>query len=136
MNFPGFVFLWKWKKTIVILDRGIHFSSQVVWMEPLQQIILQWAWQVYFIRDKCILVFACLSYHSFSYIHLAPRLHDVPFILFKQISCPSFTCNYSDCYTMYNNENTSCTTGGYCQVGGAKTQKSEVFSLTNYNKIS
>ncbi|TMS10811.1 Type II inositol 1,4,5-trisphosphate 5-phosphatase [Larimichthys crocea] len=34
----------------------------------------------------------------------------------SMISCPSFTCNYSDCYTMYNNENTSCTTGGYCQL--------------------
>ncbi|KAE8289065.1 Type II inositol 1,4,5-trisphosphate 5-phosphatase [Larimichthys crocea] len=34
----------------------------------------------------------------------------------SMISCPSFTCNYSDCYTMYNDENTSCTTGGYCQL--------------------
>ncbi|KAK2909988.1 hypothetical protein Q8A73_007703 [Channa argus] len=36
-----------------------------------------------------------------------------------KIYCPSFTCNYSDCYTMYmhyNQNNTSCGPDAYCQL--------------------
>ncbi|KAM7383153.1 hypothetical protein PAMP_002835 [Pampus punctatissimus] len=34
-----------------------------------------------------------------------------------QIYCPSFICNYSDCYTMYTNQNaTSCAADSYCQL--------------------
>lgn len=41
-----------------------------------------------------------------------------PFVSSIQISCPAFTCNYSDCYTMYTTENaTICTAAAYCQVG-------------------
>ncbi|XP_032375495.1 mucin-5AC [Etheostoma spectabile] len=33
------------------------------------------------------------------------------------IQCPSFTCNYSDCYTMYNSQNaTRCAAGDFCQL--------------------
>ncbi|XP_029695284.1 cell wall protein DAN4 isoform X2 [Takifugu rubripes] len=35
----------------------------------------------------------------------------------KNISCPAFTCNYSDCYKMYTNENaTTCTAAAYCEL--------------------
>ncbi|XP_044065117.1 integumentary mucin C.1 [Siniperca chuatsi] len=35
----------------------------------------------------------------------------------SMIYCPSFMCNYSDCYTMYTSQNaTSCAAGAYCQL--------------------
>lgn len=41
------------------------------------------------------------------------------FLLFQtQMYCPSFVCNYSDCYTMYTSQNaTWCAASANCQVG-------------------
>ncbi|XP_059195072.1 nuclear pore complex protein DDB_G0274915 [Centropristis striata] len=35
----------------------------------------------------------------------------------NMIYCPSFTCNYTDCYRMYNSQNaTTCDAGVYCEL--------------------
>lgn len=76
-------------------------------------------------HGKCTLLeklYCCICVFPLSHLLLHPFGLSSSSCMFHlsqtQIFCPSFTCNYSDCYTMYNSRNsTPCGAAEYCKVG-------------------